>query len=769
MSAQQNYKDLTEQEIAEALSYIDAGCDRETWVRMAMAVKSELGDGGFTVWNDWSRQSDKYNSKDARDTWKSVKRHGGIGIGTLIGEAQQFGFSLNDAERTPLSAEEIEARKRKREAEEKAEQQRRAERMAQAAEQARNIWESATELEGDEHPYLQRKKVQAFGLRVGRFWTEKRSIDGALLVPVRNIDGQITSLQAIFPNENPQLGRDRDYLPGGQKRGCFHVIGGKPTGASPVIIICEGYSTGASIHQATGYCVVVAFDAGNVPTVAKLMRQQFGRATIVVAADNDQWHEDGKQNDGVHYARQAATTCGGLLVVPKFTVLSDKPTDFNDLHNLQGMAEVKRQIDAAIPEPANDNFLPLDATVNPFMYPHMSHQQKPLSTWENLEWLLEQYGITARYNEISKDVVVTIPGRDYGVDAAANCSLAEVSSLCARNGMPKGDVGDYIKLIGVANRYNPAADFITSRPWDGVSRIYDLVDTLTTPEGFDRSLVLMMVRRWLISAVAAVMKPTGFWSKGVLVLQGDQSLGKTSWFKALLPPTMRDLVKDGATIDPSNKDSVTTAIGHWMVELGELDATFRKADIARLKSFISSDVDMLRRPYDRLESKYQRRTVFFASVNPKHFLADDTGNVRWWTIPVTGVNYAHDIDTQQLWAEVAQLYRDGERWWLDRDEEAMLEGVNKEHESIDPVEEMILARFEWGSERISAYREHTASQVLQEIGFDKPNKSQATHCSNVLRKLTGQEPRKTKNGRFFNLPPKVLQPDYRRQDDNSPF
>lgn len=93
MSAQQNYKDLTEQEIAEALSYIDAGCDRETWVRMAMAVKSELGDGGFTVWNDWSRQSDKYNSKDARDTWKSVKRHGGIGIGTLIGEAQQFGFS----------------------------------------------------------------------------------------------------------------------------------------------------------------------------------------------------------------------------------------------------------------------------------------------------------------------------------------------------------------------------------------------------------------------------------------------------------------------------------------------------------------------------------------------------------------------------------------------------------------------------------------------------------------------------------------------------
>lgn len=767
MSAQQNYKDLTEQEIAEALSYIDAGCDRETWVRMAMAVKSELGDGGFTVWNDWSRQSDKYNSKDARDTWRSVKRHGGIGIGTLIGEAQLFGFSLNDNERTPISAEEIQARKKRREEEERKEQQLRAERIAQAAAQANTILESATELEGDEHPYLKRKLVKSFGLRIGRF----RNQDGALLVPIRNIDGQITSLQAIFQNENPQLGRDRDYLPGGQKRGCFHVIGNKPTGANPVIVICEGYSTGASIHMATGYCVVVAFDAGNVPTVAKLMRQQFGRATIVVAADNDQWHEDGKQNDGVHYARQASITTGGLLAVPKFTRLSDKPTDFNDLHVLEGLNAVRGQINAVIPEPVNDNFLPLDASVNPFMFPHMSHQQKPLNTWENLEWLLTQYGIKSRYNEISKDVVVTIPGKDYGNDASANSALTEIVSLCARNGMPSGSCAEYVKLIAMSNRYNPASEFITEKPWDGVSRIYDLCDTLETAEGFDRSLVLMMVRRWLISAVAAAMQPTGFYSKGVLVLQGEQSLGKTAWFRSLVPPTLRELIKVGATIDPANKDSVSSAIGRWMVELGELDATFRKSDIARLKSFISQDRDEIRRPYDRLESTYQRRTVFFASVNPKHFLADDTGNVRWWTIPVTRINYEHDIDMQQVWAEVAQLYREGERWWMNAEEEAMLEQVNKEHEAIDPVEEMILMRYEWGCDRPAAYTDRTATQVLQEIGYDKPNKAQTTHCAGVLRKLTGKPARKSGSNRLFSIPPKVPNPYHRRfnDDDDRPF
>lgn len=763
MSAQHNFKDLTEQEIAEALSYIDASCDRETWVRMAMAVKSELGDTGFNVWDDWSRQSDKYNQKDAKDTWRSVNRHGGIAIGTLIGMAQLEGFSLNEAERTPLSEEQIAARKQKREAEERAEQVRRDQQRAEAAAKAADIWESATELEGDEHPYLKRKGVMSFGLRVG-VW---KGMANTLLVPVRNIDGHMTSLEAIFPQRNELNGKDKDFLFGGQMRGCFHIIGNKPTGASPVIVICEGYATGASIHMATGYTVAVAYNDSNLRNVASHMRKAYGRATIVVAADNDQW-TDG--NPGVRNARQAATTAGALLAIPKFTALSDEPTDFNDLHALEGLNAVRAQIEAVIPKPANDNFLPLDATVNPFMYPDMSHQQKPLSTWQNLAWLLEQYGITARYNEISKDVVVDIPGRDYGMDASANCSLAEISSLCSRNGLPKGDVGDYIKLIAVANRYNPAADFITSRPWDGVSRIYDLVDTLTTPEGFDRGLVLMLVRRWLISAVAAALKPDGFWSKGVLVLQGDQSLGKTSWFKALLPGNMQTLVKEGATIDPSNKDSVTTAIGHWMVELGELDATFRKADIARLKSFISSAVDMLRRPYDRLESKYQRRTVFFASVNPKHFLADDTGNVRWWTIPVTEVNYAHNIDTQQLWAEVAQLYRDGERWWLSREEEAMLEAVNKDHEAIDPVEEMILMRYEWGSERAAAYTERTATQVLQEIGYDKPNKSQTTHCAGVLRKLTGKAARKSGSNRFFTLPPRVPNPDFRRPpDDDQPF
>lgn len=742
------YRDLNENEIAQALTYIDAGCSREEWVRTGMAIKSELGSAGFDIWDDWSKSAgDKYNNKDARDTWKSIKTSGGITIATLIHEAQQFGFSLNAGKREPISQEAIEARRTKRRIEEQAAEDERNRKRAAAAERASNIWAQAEDLDGDGHAYLERKGVSSFGLRIGK-WTSGQE---ALLVPMRNIDGHLVSLQAIFANGNPQLGRDKDYLAGGQRRGSFHMIGGKPPlSSSTVIVVEEGYATGATIHQATGYYCAITFDAGNLLSVARDLRQAYGNATIVIAADNDQW-TDG--NPGIHHARQAASAARAILAVPKFESLATKPTDFNDLLMLAGIEAVREQIQAAIPSAANDNFIGMESSVNPFMFPHMSDRQQPLNTWENLSWMMGQYGITAKYNVISKDVSVEIPTRHYGDDSASNCSLAEINSLCARNRMPKADTSDYLKLIGMANRFNPVSDFIMQKPWDGVSRLQAVCDTLETAPDYDRELMELLVRRWLVSAVAAALLPSSFWSKGVLVLQGSQSLGKTAWFKSLVPVDQRGLIKVGASIDPTNKDSISSAIGHWMVEIGELDGTFRKADIAKLKAFISQDVDLLRRPYDRLESKYQRRTVFFASVNPERFLADETGNVRWWTIPVIGVDYAHDIDVQQLWAEVATLFRAGERWWLERDEEAALEGVNREHESIDPLEEILLQRFNWANPGIGI--EMTATDVLLEVGFDRPTKTQATDCSRLLQKMTGAKARKSGSKRLFRMPPRT--------------
>lgn len=405
---------------------------------------------------------------------------------------------------------------------------------------------------------------------------------------------------------------------------------------------------------------------------------------------------------------------------------------------------------AAEPPPANDNTprVGLDYEINILGFPHRSDKDMPKNTVENLEYLFEEYGITAKYNETRKNVELVLPGRKYSLDNRANCALAELTSICVRNHMPQSMLSDYVKLIADRNAYNPVREWIDSKPWDGVSRLKALYNTITIKG--DPAMRDMLLYRWLLSCVAAIYMPFGFESHGVLVFTGDQGQGKTKWVKRLAPPEM-DVVLAGAVLDPNNKDTITTAVGHWLVELGELDATFRKADVARLKAFITNSVDKLRRPYDRVESEYQRRTVFFASVNKPKYLVDDTGNRRWWTIAAIMVNYEHDIDMQQVWAELLTHYLKGERWYLTREEQAMLSDVNEEHEQTDPVEEQILAAFDWDKPSIQGHK-MTASEVLIAIGYDKPTKAQATDASEILRRLTGKDPHRTAKGRYFEMP-----------------
>lgn len=748
-SPAQNYRDLSEDDIRAALKYCNPDVPRDEWARIGMAIKSEFGQAGFSLFEEWSKSSDKYREIDIRDTWKSIHGTGGVRIGTLIAEAMASGFRFDEAERKPISEAEIAARQAQREREDAEAKAKLDADRAEAAARAEKIWGDAVDAE--DHPYLAKKQVRAFGLRIGTW----RGAHNALLLPLRLIDGSLVSLQAIFENASPILkGRDRDYLYNGQKRGAFHMLGDKPSGSTPIILIGSGYATCASAHMATGYSTAAVFDDGNMRTVANMLRHEYPHAVIVMLADNDCWHADqAAPNSGLVSSKQAAQTAAAMIAVPKFRDTSSKPTDFNDLHVLEGLDAVRAQIQAALPktEHANDNEpeIPLDSPINPYGYPHLSDKGAPLNTVENLEHMLDQYGITARYNQIRKSVEVTLPGRSYTLDNEANCSLAELTSVCARNRLPKSELGDYVKLIADRNAYNPVCDWINSNPWDGVSRIQKLLDTITT-DG-DAGLKDKLIYRWMISAIASVFKSFGYSSHGCLVFTGPQGTGKTSWFKRLIPESM-GLFLEGATLDPEDKDSVILFASHWIVELGELDATFRKADIAKLKAFVTKSTDKLRRPYDRIDSQYQRRTVSCASVNDTRYLIDDTGNRRWWTVSVLAIDYQHEIDMQQLWAEVLTHYKRGEQWHLTKEENDALGELNTEHEAIDPVEEMIVAGFKW-DEALRTSR-MTASEVMIAIGFDKPNKAQATHASKVLQKLTGGKPKRSASSRYFEMPNK---------------
>jgi len=257
--------------------------------------------------------------------------------------------------------------------------------------------------------------------------------------------------------------------------------------------------------------------------------------------------------------------------------------------------------------------------------------------------------------------------------------------------------------------------------------------------------------RWMLSAVAAALMPSGFRTRGVLVLQGRQLLGKTSWFLALIPDaSLRDgAILTGHHLDPANKDSMTTAIKHWIVEMGELDSTFRK-DVARLKGFLTSDKDKVRRPYAKTNSEYQRRTVFCASVNEETFLVDPTGNSRFWTLPVVEIDYRHGIDMQQVFAQLAvDLDRDVQ-WWLTPEEDAELEVQNDAHRAVSSLEELLLPELDFDMSK-ELWRYMSATEVLQYIGIDRPTNLQCRECGGILRRHFGS-PKKVQGIMKWKVP-----------------
>jgi len=246
---------------------------------------------------------------------------------------------------------------------------------------------------------------------------------------------------------------------------------------------------------------------------------------------------------------------------------------------------------------------------------------------------------------------------------------------------------------------------------------------------------------------------------GILIFTGAQGMGKTSWFKRLVPEGS-ELALDGFLLDPNNKDSVRTAISHWLVELGEIDSTFRKSDLSALKAFVTRPTDKLRKPYGRDDSNYPRRTVFFGSVNDREFLMDATGNRRYWVIEPTAIDYLHDFDMQQVWAEAYMHYKGGMKWWLTPEEEAELNMSNSEYEATDPIEELLLDRFDFFGKDKHLSKAMTATDILQDIGFINIKRGDAMKVARFVEKITGEKSRKSHGKKVFDMPPKFASQGY---------
>lgn len=242
----------------------------------------------------------------------------------VTGEKSKFvssGTQLTDEERAKQRAE---FAQRQQEREEKRQQG-----YDLAANNAKRILNNSVEADNN-HPYLQAKGIEPH--------IAKQNNYAQLVIPLRNIYGDIRGVQ--FINEDGS----KQFLSGIEKKGNFALLS-EDAKDNSTILICEGFATGASLHEATKLPVAVAFDAGNLEPVAKAIHEKF-QNQIIICADNDQHKEN---NVGLEYAQKATQAVNGKLAVPMFTAeeKAQKLTDFNDLHKSQGLEAVKRQVSQA--------------------------------------------------------------------------------------------------------------------------------------------------------------------------------------------------------------------------------------------------------------------------------------------------------------------------------------------------------------------------------------------------------------------------------------
>ncbi|SAL79160.1 DNA replication protein [Caballeronia choica] len=325
-----------------ALEHIPPDVDRETWRRIAAALKTELGDAGFDLFCLWSANGDKYHAPAARDTWLS-QTPGRITIGTLFEIAKRYGFDTRSNRPAPLPLAARAQREAQRQKRKTSELAARDTKLKHAATVALAVWNKATSAR-DDHPYLTRKGVRAVEalreidatkLAALANYTPKSNgepLQGRVLVAPVQIDGRLSTLEMI-----DEAGRKSALAGGAKAGGCWSAVP-IPARVSEIVIV-EGVATALSIYECTGAATVAALSCSNIHKVTDAMRAQHPAAAIVVAGD---------VGNGESNARKAVLAAGVKLALPDFGVdRHNDQTDFNDLHQANGADAVRAAINAA--------------------------------------------------------------------------------------------------------------------------------------------------------------------------------------------------------------------------------------------------------------------------------------------------------------------------------------------------------------------------------------------------------------------------------------
>ena len=371
---------------------------------------------------------------------------------------------------------------------------------------------------------------------------------------------------------------------------------------------------------------------------------------------------------------------------------------------------------------------------------------KKYFTPETLEAYLDSKLRVVKMNDITKQIDVGGMDEENAEFLLANLPALIYSELQGRyRGCNLGTVSAYLDIIASRYAYNPVRmlldDYYT---WDGEDHLSALYDILGIGEDDPFSRVL--IHKWLMQCIALQYNEfdRAFGADGVLVLTGPQGIGKTSFFRKLA--LVADFFKEGVHIDFRDKDTYIRATSCWICELGELESTLRK-DVEKLKAFITQPLDEYRLPYARGNTRTLRRTSLCGTCNSDEFLIDQSGNRRFWSVPVTHIDLAalSDFNAVQLWKQIqVEILREGvQSFRLTAEEQRQLAERNTRHEKklkaqaeIEDIlndtstryykvvtEYMTVSEFkEHHSDMLRSYSVQQIGQVLDRLGYKAEQK-----------------------------------------------
>lgn len=351
---------------------------------------------------------------------------------------------------------------------------------------------------------------------------------------------------------------------------------------------------------------------------------------------------------------------------------------------------------------------------------------------------LYAFGISIRHNNMTHRTEVLGLSEVYqGEEEFKTLDTIAKDTLAKLKFKNMGNIVGNLELIALENRYHPVLDRIHSAEWDGGDRLSEIYDILGISDELSKSLV----HKWALQTIAVLYndEKEPISAQGILVLQGKQGIGKTEFFKHLAIENR--FFKEGAVLDMKNKDTIISSTTVWVCELGELDSTTAKKQPA-LKSFLTANTDRYREPYGRKDVVRVRRTAFCGTVNPDSFLADETGNRRYWTVHVEKIDlkkvfgYSTEWYTQ-FWRQMACEYiKNPKSYLLSHQENELLNKRNEDYEDDVHGENEFLDTFDITAP-MDEWDYMTASEIVEILNekYKKLNLSSASFGKTLVPKL----------------------------------